>query len=272
MLKAEHADGPCVELQGLRLYLSPNDKYITPTLIQSGVWEPFETEVATREIRPGDTVLDLGANIGYYTLLFSGLVGDEGRVFAFEPDPANFAILKKNVRVNRCRNVIMVPRAVSNKSGFLNLYRCDDDAGDHRVYDSGDGRSAHEVECVRLDDYFAPGERVDFIKMDLQGAEWGAIEGASRLIRSNPGLRIISEYWPKGLKISGIDPRDYPRMLMDQGFALFRMSELDKTLEQVHDADALSRAYPPELGDCTNLFCVRLNPRGKAPRSSSRVA
>jgi FkbM family methyltransferase len=227
--------------------------------MQGAIWEPFETEVATREIRSGDTVLDLGANIGYYTLLFSELVGDKGRVFAFEPDPANFALLMKNIQANGCRNVTAVPRAVSNKSGFLNLYHCDDDAGDHRVYDSGDGRSAIEVECVRLNDYFAPTERIDFIKMDLQGAEWGAIEGASQLIRNNPDLKIISEYWPKGLKISGIDPADYPRMLMDQGFTLFRMSELDKTLERVHNAEALSREYSPELGDCTNLFCIRLS-------------
>ena len=72
------------------------------------------TDVVTKEIQPGDTVLDLGANIGYFTLLFAKLVGNNGIVFAFEPEPQNIALLTKNIKINNYKNVTLVPKAVSN--------------------------------------------------------------------------------------------------------------------------------------------------------------
>lgn len=68
--------------------------------INNGIYEEFETNIVKEEIKKGDIVLEIGANIGYYTLIFAKLVGEKGKVFAFEPDPTNFALLKKNIEIN----------------------------------------------------------------------------------------------------------------------------------------------------------------------------
>src|SRR5258708_4633510 len=149
------------------------DRYISPALRASGIFEPFETELAKVLIKPGDVVLDLGANIGYYTLLFARLVGPAGRVYAFEPEPANCALLKKNVELNGYENVVLVSKAVSNQTGLGKLFLCDFNQGDHRLYDSKDGRPHIEIETVELDRFFHNyGGSFDFIKFDIQGAEW----------------------------------------------------------------------------------------------------
>jgi len=159
------------EVQGHKMFLDSKDSLC---LSINGVYEPFETELVKKEIKKGDVVLDLGANIGYYTLIFGKLVGKRGKVFAFEPDPTNFSLLKKNVEMNGYKNVELVQKAVSNKTGKIKLYLCEDNKGDHRIYNSHDGRQSIEIEAIRLDDYFKNyNGAVDFIKMDIQGAEGG---------------------------------------------------------------------------------------------------
>ena len=103
-------------------------------------------------IKPGMTVLDIGANIGFYSKLFSKLVGAEGRVYSFEPEEENFEYLKKNTK--ECNNVVINKMAVSDKSGKMKLYISDDLNVDHNVYDNGEGRKTCEIDAVSLDDYF----------------------------------------------------------------------------------------------------------------------
>jgi len=115
-------------------------------------------------------VVDIGANIGYYTLIFARLVGEQGRVFAFEPDPANFSLLAKNVAVNNYHNVELIQKAVSDQTGNARLYLSPKSTVDHRIYSSNDNRKFIDVEAVRLDDYFLDNNgKIDFIKMDIQG-------------------------------------------------------------------------------------------------------
>jgi tRNA G37 N-methylase Trm5 len=127
-------------VQGHKMYLDSKESL---DLSIYGVYEEYETDLIKKEIDRGDVVLDLGANIGYYTLLFAKKVGDEGRVYAFEPDPTNFSLLKKNVEINGYRNVVLIQKAVSNKNGKLKLYLNEDNKGDHRFYNSHDGRKNH---------------------------------------------------------------------------------------------------------------------------------
>src|SRR3989344_3364089 len=91
-----------VEVMGNKIFLDDHDSLRLSIL---GVHEPYQTEIIMKNVKRGDVVLDVGANIGYYTLLFAKLVGPEGIVFAFEPDPTNFSILKKNVETNNYTNV-----------------------------------------------------------------------------------------------------------------------------------------------------------------------
>jgi FkbM family methyltransferase len=246
-----------IDVAGHRMYLHPEDKVISSHLRRYHTWEPFETQVVMREVKAGDTVLDIGANIGYYTLHFAQLVGEQGHVFAFEPDPDNFVLLAKNVEINGYRNVTLIPKAVAHQSGPLKLYLSKHNKGDHRIYDSRDGRPAIPTEAVSLDDYFAHFTGViNFIKMDIQGAEMGALEGMTSLLAGNKPLNMISEFWPHGLKSFGAEPEHYLQLLQTHGFDLYELDEDDERITPTH-ADKLLQTYSVEGKRFTNLFCAQ---------------
>ncbi len=242
---------------GHEMFLDPSDSIVSPFLLRDGYFEPYETAIIASQIRPGDVVLDIGANIGYYTLILARLVGETGRVYAFEPDPANFELLKKNVRANGYQNVVYVKKAVSDQSGPLSLYLCPDNKGDHRIYDSQDNREVVEIEAVSLDEHFSEFQgEINFIKMDIQGAEGRAVRGMRRLLSRHPETSMITEFWPAGLERSGISATDYLSDLENLGFKLFRIDEEEETTEPISTAELLEK-YPATREDFGNIYCSR---------------
>lgn len=219
-----------------------------------GVYEPFETDLFLKEIKTGQTVVDVGANIGYYTLLAARLVGPEGKVYAFEPDPTNFALLQKNVEANGYQNVVLVNKALSNKNGKTKLFINPANRGDHRVYDSGDGRESREIEMVTLDSHLGK-KKVNFIKMDIQGAEPLALEGMKKTIKASKGLKLITEFSPDSIKLCGSDPRKYLADLQALGFQLSEISEKEKKLASVTPVQLMKRDWENE--NYTNLLCAK---------------
>lgn len=201
------------------------------------VHEPHITELAKKEIKNGDIVLDLGANIGYFTLIFSRLAGPEGKIFAFEPDPTNFSILKENIKINNCFNVVLIQKAVAdkNKKGFI--YLSEENKGDHRIYDSGDKRRKIEIETASLDNYFKNSkQKINFIKMDIQGAEILALRGMSQLLKSNKQwLKILAEFWPYGFRKADTKPAEFFEILKKYGFCFFKNSESNPEPQPLKD-------------------------------------
>ena len=161
------------------LFVNPDDQVITPWLWAGRVWEETETHWFVQSLRPGDVVVDVGANVGYYTVLAGRLVGDAGRVYAFEPDPVSFAIMQRNVRLSGLRNVVLEPKAVSNEPGSIRLFLSDKNKGDHRIYQpEGEQRDFIEVEAVPLDaDLEGVEGSLDFVHIDPPGAARGIKEG-----------------------------------------------------------------------------------------------
>jgi FkbM family methyltransferase len=262
-----------VQLNGHELFLNPDDRAITDCLIDTAAWEPVETEVVRKEVKRGFVVVDIGANIGYYTLLFAMIVGDRGHVFAFEPDPTNFAFLRTNVERNGYDNVTLIQKAVSDENRWVQLYLDDYNKGDHRVYDSGDGRQFIWVESMRLDDYLKNYDRrIDFIKMDIQGAEWRAVQGMTDILEKNQSIKVVTEFWPAGLNSAGIDPEEYLKLLANHGFKLHEMDEEEASVGPTNAAELL-RDYTPENERFTNLFCTRAEWKWDRPlnRSGSRL-
>jgi len=243
-----------IEIDGHKMFLDHQDSL---GLSKHGVFEPFETEICKREIKPGDVVVDVGANIGYYTLIFARLVGPQGKVYAFEPDPYVYGILKANVEANGYKNVILEQKAVSNWLGEANLHLSPGNLGDHRLYDSNDGRPTIAVEVITLDNYFEYREnRVDFIKMDIQGAEPGAFSGMISLIQSNENLKLTSEFWPAGLQRFGIGAEEYLEMVQNAGFNFFEIDESIKKLRLLEVSNILEM-YPAESESHTNLLLMK---------------
>jgi FkbM family methyltransferase len=243
-----------------------NDETDTLGLAQGVVWDPFEAEIIRRLLRPGDVVLDVGAHIGYFTLLMAREVGRRGCVHAFEPDPGNLGLLERNVRLNGYRNVTIEGAAVSSGPGTVSLYRSLDNRGDNRIVDPGEeARPVVFVPSLSLDDYTAArGIVPDLIKMDIQGAEASALDGMERLIATSPRLVFICEFWPFGLQRAGVDPLGFIARLETLGFEVVHVDAEAERLERPEDGD-LARRFPIDAPDRhTNLLCAR-DPSRLAP-------
>jgi FkbM family methyltransferase len=229
-------------MPGVRMYLDPDDQVITPTILVTGAWELNETDLFRRLVKPGDTVVDAGANVGYYTVIGARLVGDKGKVYAFEPDPANFALLEKNVRLNGLTNVVLERKALSNRKGTVQLFIADANKGDHRIYQpDGESRPWIDVEAVRLDEYFKGlGRGIDVLKMDVQGAEGLILEGMTGLLEGQTdGPTIFFELWPFGLKGMGTDAGELLKTLQSDHYTFYDMNPKER--------GAPSRVTPADL-------------------------
>jgi FkbM family methyltransferase len=255
MVVTSHFKDKVFEVDGHKMFLNQG----LFNLSLGRPFEPLETEIVKKYVKKGNVVLDIGANIGYYTLIFAELVGEQGEVYAFEPSPENFSLLERNIKMNALKNVTSQQFAISNRSGKTRLY-LSSNPGDNRIYDAHDGSHSIEVVTVRLDDYFNDyNKKIDFIKMDIQGAEWAAIQGMSEIINKNRGLKILMEYSPNLIRGYGAEPADLLRSLIDQGFILYNLNEEEMKV-QATDLSELSKTYPPESDvytNYTNLFLTR---------------
>jgi FkbM family methyltransferase len=176
-----------------------------------------ERKLLREHVKPGMTVVDAGANIGVYSAFLSALVGPGGKVHSFEPSAANFVRLA--AYTEKAGNIVCNQMAVGSVTQEMFLYVSRALNVDHRMYPTPDeARQGVAIPCVALDDYFAEGSRVHFIKMDIQGYELAALRGAERIIQENPGLQLLVEFWPYGLKASGAEPTALPHFLTGRGF------------------------------------------------------
>jgi FkbM family methyltransferase len=225
-----------IEVNGCRMFVDDRDIGIGVPLIKSGQFDPFETQFIKSLLRPGMTVLDVGSNIGYFTLIAARGVGAGGRVYAFEPQPHNFRLLKKNIEINSQANVTAFNRAMSDKQEKVRLFEDTINYGAHSLSDRnliGRGGSI-EVDAVTIDDLAetVPGKRFDLIKMDTQGAEGWIIEGAKRtMIDTNP--RLIIEFWPWGLRNLGTDPLELLGRIRDMGYSIKVIDESSQSIREM---------------------------------------
>ena len=155
----------------------------------------------------GSVVVDAGANIGIYSEFLARCVGATGVVHSFEPSPENFRRLR--AATLKLSNVRVCQSAVGERSGRSKLYVSSELNVDHRTYATeGDSRRIVPIEIIALDDYFKPGQRVDLIKMDIQGYELHAVRGAGRVLADNPNAKLLLEFWPYGLRQAGASWRE----------------------------------------------------------------
>lgn len=242
-----------VDIHGHKMFLDSKDSL---TLSIFGNYEPVITDLVGKEIKKDYVVLDIGANIGYYTLIFAKLVGENGKVFAFEPDPTNFTLLIKNMEINNYKNAVLVQKAASDKTGKARLYLCDNNKGDHRIYDSDDGRRSIPIESMRLDDYFEDyARKIDFIKIDTQGADELVIKGMPNLLRRFESLKIILEFWPLGVKKSGGNAKEFLQLLIGHGFKIYDLGSEKRT--EPADIAELLKMYTCEKNNYTDLLCIK---------------
>jgi len=177
-------------------WLARNDHVGRP--LRNGEFEPNELAFVARFVKPGMTVLDLGAHHGLYSLLASKRVGSRGRVFAFEPSPRERAALRLHLKLNLCRNVTVERVALGNENTESDLHVVDSWAvgcNSLRPPDVAEKTSLERVRVTKLDDWLTERKigAVDFIKLDVEGGELAALQGATHLISNRPRPVILAE-------------------------------------------------------------------------------
>lgn len=181
--------------------------------------DKFEMDLMKKLINEGDTVLDIGGNIGFYSMYLSNLAGESGKLHVFEPDKLNFKRLYENLR-NR-KNTILNNIAVSDKPGELKLYQSGILNVDHRVYAFETASKSYTVPANSIDNYLGENNKTDFIKIDIQGAEMQAYKGMQETLATNPQLNIIAEIFPKGLVSMGSSAQEVFDFFTSKGFSIF---------------------------------------------------
>ena len=211
-----------MEVGGNKMYSKMNglptacERTFQAYIVRDG-WEEETTRLFREKVKGGDIVVDLGANIGYYTLLSAKIVGGSGKVYAFEPDPSNYKILTSNIKLNGYNNIITEGKAVSDKVGTLDLYLDAQDMGAHTIYRTAKNKKIISVESITLDKYFKGREfPIDIVKMDIEGAEMAALMGMQNIISKNQNLKIFMEFHIPWIKRAGILPNDFATLLFNR--------------------------------------------------------
>jgi FkbM family methyltransferase len=238
------------------LFIDASDEVIRPAIAEHGVWEPGETALLLGWLAPGMTFVDIGAHVGYYTVLAARRVSPGGLVFAFEPSPRNYELLLANVWRNELTNVVCFPWAVSDHMGFLDLFLDERNTGDNRLF-QGDRGPGVRVRAVALDTLPSIRPPIDVVKIDVQGAEEAVIEGMKHLLSRSPNARITLEYWPFGLRALGRDERRALEYYRSLGYRLRVQNPEEPGIEVWADDEILAHCSKNEGELHTNLVLTR---------------
>ena len=245
-------------IQNQKMFLDSKDSL---QLSLNGIYGEFETEIVKNEIKPNDVVLDVGAHIGYFTLLFAKLVGSEGKVFSFEPEPKNFELLTKNIEINNYENVITESKIVSDKNKTCTLYTFETSSGANRIYKPNENINVKpiEVDSISLDEYFKNSEflkRIKFVKIDVEGAELLVLKSMKSIFQNNNNIKLLLEFNPKFLLEIGSKSSDFFNLLHSESFSIFFIDGKNHKLIPLNSDTELD----PKLfeNDVVNLFCKKI--------------
>lgn len=225
------------------------------SLLFGNGYEVEMTKLFKSVVKPDMNVVDVGAHIGYYTVLASRLVGNGGKVWAFEPDPKNYAELLDNLKLNECSNVVAVPKAIGSKTGTAKLYFYGEYSGQRSLVDIGHKpHNSIDAGVIPLDEFIGK-QRVDVVKIDVDGGETEVLESMAIIVRSNPQAKIFTEVWETGLKDAGHSCHEFWRLLSEYGFRhVYLIDDRRGRVEPIRLEQLLE--YVKKIGGA-NIFCSR---------------
>ena len=210
----------CSEIFGLKIYTDETDLSVGKP-IRDGGYESHVVAVFRRFIRPGWNVIDLGANVGYFSLLAASLVGPSGSVLSIEPNPRNVRLLEASRRINNIDWLTVIQVAAGRVAGILVLNTSHSNGTTAAPFQNIDDFLASEiVACVPVSGLVPSDKPIHFIKVDVEGAEYNALLGCQDMLRRDHPI-IVSEFAPNSMpSISGIQGEDYLKWLNEQGYRL----------------------------------------------------
>ena len=246
------------EVFGNKLFLSK--KGLGLSVSHYGTYEELEAKIMEEKIEMGNIVVDVGANIGLHTLNMARIVGNTGQVFAFEPDPSNFEILKKNVKINNYKNIILEQKAVGDKHGRTTLYQSDH-PGKHRIFPQTEqAKSQVQVELTNLDNYFDSDmiDKINFIKIDVEGLEFSVLKGMKNILKNSKKIKILFEFMPENTMEAGFTPIELLNYLISHNFKLYCIDESTKKLLYVSNNEEIIKLCSSTNNTISrNLFCEK---------------
>jgi len=250
-----------VKIQGHGMFLDSKDSL---KLTTRDSFESNTTELIKKMITKGESVIDIGANIGYFTLIFAKIVGAQGQVFAFEPDTENFNLLKKNISYNNYENVTVENLALSDFTGKTKLYISKYNNGMHRIYPSLlCTEDFININVKTLDDYLEKidyHKKISFVKIDVEGSELNVLRGMKSIIEKNKILTILLEFVPASLIEAKNDPMELLCFLKEYNFEIYSINSITGNLEIENDVKNLHDRFDKKLHSKSigaNLFCIR---------------
>jgi FkbM family methyltransferase len=188
-----------------RLYLRRTRDGMASVPVESPRRGPEKAALLRAELQPGASIVDVGAGVGYFSILASAIVGPSGRVLAVEPEARNLELLRANAWLHRAWNLQVLPVAARPETGYARRGSSVVSEGDQEIVDESANSDAL-APGVRLDEVLSD-VPVDIVRVDVGGSEHEVVAGLSDTIATNPGLVLICEFWPAALEQMGIDPR-----------------------------------------------------------------
>jgi FkbM family methyltransferase len=244
-----------------KIYVDTRDLDLAPHILLDGYWEQWITNVFLSVVQPRMRVVEIGANMGWYSLLAATNIGPAGKLVSFEANPRMAEILRRNVSINGFLDrAQVVNKAVFSGNQTLEFGVYDKYMGGSslfaaRAQTAGDDRHVGifdpqvndtfrviEVEAVALDSYFAQGSKVDFIKIDAEGAEPHILAGADRLLAENKDVQIMTEFAPQLLQRGGSSAEEFYASIRALGYRVLRIEEDSSLVES--DLPELVRGPP----------------------------
>lgn len=182
-----------------KMFVNPKDDAVSAHIILDGFWEMWNTIFISRFVKPGMKTIEIGANLGYFSLLLSDLIGDKGSVIAFEPLSFNTELLERTMAINGFYGRCTVDRrAVSDKDGFSHIYVPIGNWGGGSIVvgeNSFDTVTHEDVETITLDSYCEANDYwPDFIKMDAEGSEQAIWRGMQKVVERQHKLALMVEF------------------------------------------------------------------------------
>ena len=205
------------EVQGSKMYLDLNDFGLSKHLYFFSIREPECTRIMKQYIKKGMTIVELGANIGYYALMEAAIMKNKGKVYAIEPSPQNFAMLQKNISLNSYEPIIESYNiAVSNKSGKDKLFM----SKEHNLCNMMESNASDyvEVQTSTLDDFLIDKKQPDIIRMDIEGFEYYVVDGMEKTLQNTKSCIMFIEVHPFQIFEKGLDYKKPLEKLFKYGF------------------------------------------------------
>jgi FkbM family methyltransferase len=242
-----------------KLNISLLDSGMASPLVLEGRLDEYNLCFLKSRLKKGMRILDIGAHVGFYTSFFKEAIAKGGKIYCFEPDNFNFALLKKNVELNKIYNATLENFAVGSKTGFLNFYSSTNNFGDHHLYYNkalNGIRKSKRVKVVAIDDYFnEKGEKIDLVKIDVQGVEPSVVMGMAGLISKQKHIKIFAELWPPGYLAAGFSPINFIKYLNRSGFTIDAITRHGRVIKNVRNYSSLAKIL--EVDDFIDLYCEK---------------